>query len=322
MNRWRTKIVFAAFCLIVIAGLIASSESFEKCIHNRKEHQAYQALHEEGPLLIKTVVRLELHATCARVTASENDGAIVGLATVVLALFTFALWRATDKLWRSAESQLIEFRRSVDASITASDAAVASAAHASRQSEIMASQRDISIAIQRAWIRVDIKVGGPIRFAHGEVNAEIVVDLLNCGMLPAHADGPTISPYPWGSTEAGSSEEFITRRINIFREGQVVRGAAIFPQQLVSERFYPSLRKSEIDSAVNGLEGFVMSVRGAVRYNYPGSIEVHSTTFHIHILRKPDPNAPSVWRTIPTEDGIIPASELFITNLLGETDAT
>jgi hypothetical protein len=35
-------------------------------------------------LLIKTIARMELHAACARVTVSQNDGAIAAIATVIL----------------------------------------------------------------------------------------------------------------------------------------------------------------------------------------------------------------------------------------------
>jgi hypothetical protein len=96
----RQALLFALSCLVVIAILIGSSQSFQDCVLQRKHHQTYQALHEERPLLIQAVVRLELNAACARATAGENDGAITALATVVLAVFTFTLWRTSERQHR------------------------------------------------------------------------------------------------------------------------------------------------------------------------------------------------------------------------------
>ena len=83
-----------------------------------------------------------------------------------------------------------------------------------------------------------------------------------------------------------------------------------------------SLDKSEVEGASNALGGFVLAVRGAVRYHHPGSGATHSTAFHVHVLRNPDPATASGWRTIPTEDGVVPASDLFVVNLMGVTQAT
>ncbi len=80
---------------------------------DRKNHDAYNALHEERSSFVKTVVRFELHAACARVTAGENDGSIAALATIAVAFFTLTLWRATNRLWQAAEKDLAAFDRSM-----------------------------------------------------------------------------------------------------------------------------------------------------------------------------------------------------------------
>jgi hypothetical protein len=89
--------------LACLVALICSSESFQQCEHDRKNHKHYATLHEESALFIKPIVRLELHAACARVTAGENDGAIIAVFTIVLALFTVRLAIATDKLVAGAD---------------------------------------------------------------------------------------------------------------------------------------------------------------------------------------------------------------------------
>jgi hypothetical protein len=89
------KAIFAVACMGVLVWLIGSSESFEKCVKERKEQQAYNALHEEGPFFIKFIVRLSLNAACGRVTAGNNDGAITAIATIIIAMFTIVLARVT-----------------------------------------------------------------------------------------------------------------------------------------------------------------------------------------------------------------------------------
>lgn len=110
---WWKMTTLAFVALVVIATLAGSSQSFQDCVHDRKNRQPYQALHKKGPLFVKTITRLELHATCVRVSAAENDAAIAAIATIVVAFFTFTLWCATTRLWQSAEDQLDEFRRSL-----------------------------------------------------------------------------------------------------------------------------------------------------------------------------------------------------------------
>ena len=66
----------------------------------------------------------------------------------------------------------------------------------------------------------------------------------------------------------------------------------------------------------------MIAIRGVIRYDYPGTSEVRSTTFHTLVLRNPDPTRPAGWSPIPTSDGVIPAGELFVDSLAGRTEAT
>jgi hypothetical protein len=103
-NKRKGLVALIAGALVAL-WLVGSSESFHDCEHTRKTHQSYQNSHDKVGLFIRDIVRLKLHAACARSTIGENDNAIVALATIVLAIFTWALWNSTDKLWISAERQ-------------------------------------------------------------------------------------------------------------------------------------------------------------------------------------------------------------------------
>jgi hypothetical protein len=125
------------------------------------------------------------------------------LFTLALAMFTYKLGISTDKLWDSADNQLNEFRRSLEHSEAVAAQQTldmrASIAEASRaadaiteqrdlmrvQQEIMASQRDISAATQRAWVRVDVKIAGPIRIREEDITVYLGIELTNFGALPA-----------------------------------------------------------------------------------------------------------------------------------------
>jgi hypothetical protein len=336
--------------VLVVAALsvaVGISPAFKECVRAYKSDRYYHALRENPDVINGSAVRLELHAVCLGEWTRRYEGAIGAIATVAIAIFTPALWGAARRLYRFTEDELAEFRNSLRQSREIADeraakmeGSVEEAARAARaladlaavmgeqrdllrgQQEIIASQRDISSVTQRAWVRVAVRVAGPVQFAKGAVSAPLVLELLNGGALPAHADRPFIKAYAWGSTEATSSEQSITERINRYRGERAARGAVVFPQQPVSAPFFVSLGKPEIERASNVLGGFVLAIRGAVRYRYPGSGATHSTAFHVHILRNPDPATPSGWRTIPTEDGVVPASDLFVVNLMGETQAT
>jgi hypothetical protein len=92
--------------IAVVIFSIAASESFQDCEHNRKDHKAYRALHEEHSIGVKAIVRLELHASCAVEAAHENEGPLTLLATILIAGFTGTLWFETNRLWRAHEKQI------------------------------------------------------------------------------------------------------------------------------------------------------------------------------------------------------------------------
>lgn len=103
--------LLAVAVVIFLLTLIATTNSFQHCVQDRKTHQAYKTLHEESSPFVKAVVRFGLNAACARVTAGQNDGSIAALATIVVAFFTYTLWRATDRLWQAHDDTLKETTR-------------------------------------------------------------------------------------------------------------------------------------------------------------------------------------------------------------------
>jgi len=201
MKSRRIWIVTLIACAALgLATLIGTSPSFEKCEHERKNHQSYSALHEESPLLVKAIVRLKLHASCARQTASENDGAIAGLSGIAVAMFTLALWISTRALWvetkrlaEGAEAQSTDLKRSIE--IAQAHANAASAALGLGRAWMCDSRFNIEIAGKgpggvvpvkdRVVFSVLWKNEGRSPATNANVMAEIVAVPFNCANAPA-----------------------------------------------------------------------------------------------------------------------------------------
>ena len=119
-RRWKNW-TFGFIVIAIIFWIASTSQSFQNCVHERKNGKPYEALHESGPIISRTIVRLRLNVACAGDFTDKNDSAITALATAVVAFFTFTLWSATRRLWASAEHQLAEFRRSLEQSKVAEE---------------------------------------------------------------------------------------------------------------------------------------------------------------------------------------------------------
>ena len=116
-KRWNRVTLWVS--LSVLAGVaIGLSESFQDCEHTQKKHRVYWQLYEKGPItvgveVVRAATRLRLHLACTAETAHQNEGPLTLLATLLIAGFTATLWRATNRLWQSAENELAEFQKSL-----------------------------------------------------------------------------------------------------------------------------------------------------------------------------------------------------------------
>lgn len=140
----------SGWTLVVLAGallywLVDSSPSFKNCIRDHKNDSAYHQLHEDGAIASR-VARLHLQIVCIEDWTEHYQGAIGAVATLMVAAFTFTLWRATKRLWRSAEDQLTEFRRSLNTAETHAGHMAASVAQAALAATAMQSVAESAAA--------------------------------------------------------------------------------------------------------------------------------------------------------------------------------
>jgi hypothetical protein len=84
---------------------------------------------------------------------NDHDGTIVSIFTAVLAWSTIGLWRATNRLARSAEAQSDDMKASVAASTTAAAASKASAEAAQKIASI--NERMLT-ELERPWLFVEV----------------------------------------------------------------------------------------------------------------------------------------------------------------------
>lgn len=138
-KHWRSW--FAVFLGIsVILLIVWFSDSFQQCINKSyKESSDYES--KKG--IAQIISTLGWAKTCAGQFLIDDGEAITAFFTLVVGLFTGALWLSTNKLWRSAEMQ-IETNRQIAAdqmqqtrvsnaqAIRAANAAVKSTEHLNR----------------------------------------------------------------------------------------------------------------------------------------------------------------------------------------------
>jgi hypothetical protein len=122
---WRgVLLVLAAVLLIWMMWLVGSSEPFGHCVHQRKNYQAYQALHKEALLPVKLFVRLNLNAVCTVHVTNDYQGAVVALSGVIVAFFTGTLWWVTLGMVRLARDQRTDVKESLRIAAQSAQAAI------------------------------------------------------------------------------------------------------------------------------------------------------------------------------------------------------
>src|SRR4051794_35263363 len=114
-RRWLFIVLFGFVAALGAAVLVDQSEAFTDCVHDRKDRKEYQALRERSGILGGAISRLGTRArlsyVCTWYFTDKNNGALIALATIALSAFTFTLWQATDRLWRTSQEHARHLER-------------------------------------------------------------------------------------------------------------------------------------------------------------------------------------------------------------------
>ncbi len=259
MKSPRAWVLSIVASLVVLLGLlIGSSESFQKCEHNRKDHESYKALQEENTVFVHAIVRLKLLATCARLTAGENDGMITALSGIAVAGFTLALWLSTEKLWKVATEQAGDMKRSIQAAESAARAAI-------DQAEI--AERTL-LANERAWVSVEVSEWTGIEFHRtGTASLDVTLLVKNIGKTIA------INVQTVATMIANASNATLIGRdwANEFRKDSAT-SRLLLPQQSYGREFGIGL-----DNPGESGESFFPGIMACVTYQTLPDLSVHQT---------------------------------------------
>ena len=180
---WVVIALIAAAC----AAIVGDAPSFRECV--RQSGDAGTAIDW-----------LRLRKDCVGTFTSDNDSAIAAVSALLVAVFTFTLWNATSRLWRSAEKQLAEFRRSLDQARAIADQQISEASRTAAAMELVAAsiaesagttatmardQREFWQRQMRAYLSVNYGTVVPQDNTTGW-RTEVRMILVNTGHTPAH----------------------------------------------------------------------------------------------------------------------------------------
>ena len=168
-----------------------------------------------------------------------------------------------------------------------------------------------------------VKITGPIEVKGNEIYGTFSLELSNVGNLPANIAKPELAIIPWDLDQSTTKEPMIDHVIKIYLASDIKRQGVVFPQQTANEPGGLTMRTSEAMVGINSLNGLVLVIRGAVKYDWTGADKVHHTTFHVHVVYRHNPDQQYIWSGLPWESlRTIPVANLFVTNSMGRTEAT
>jgi hypothetical protein len=178
--------------IIAILGLAAfSSQSFQDCIHEVQQTDSAQTKKEE-----QAGLPISLCLQCTGAFIEAHNGAISALASIVIALFTVTLWRATQGMLDATSGQSVAMEKSIAESARAANAMEQVAVHFA---DNVTAVRERSAQQMRAYLSVLVNAatyqerGKNLRF-------EARPAILNAGQTPAKNVGyraaASILPVP------------------------------------------------------------------------------------------------------------------------------
>jgi len=139
--------------LVVITGILCAlvilatfTRSYEKC---QTEYQN-EAVGQE-PSQIPNWILVSAHfVTCEGVVIDENEGILIVVSTLIIAFFTYTLWRSTSELAEFAEQQ----SKDTDRSLKLSDKALEAARITAGANELIANFAERSVEVEWAALKV------------------------------------------------------------------------------------------------------------------------------------------------------------------------
>jgi len=120
----RNYILLALLCGLVLAILVPTSVTFQKCVADFPNNKGAQNLELAVPRFFVAPARyISLSIICTGRFIERKQGLVTALASIIVAWFTVTLATATADLRDAADQQKIDTRKSLEIAAKAADAA-------------------------------------------------------------------------------------------------------------------------------------------------------------------------------------------------------
>ena len=234
--------------------------------------------------------------------------------TGVLAFATIGLGVATVGLYLTGEKQIRLIRRN---SATQSRQMQNSITEAKRAADI--AERAL-VASNRPWIKVDIAVGGPIRYDVNGVNFTFNYVLTNIGHAPATnvwVSPRVIAPDPDSGKPFDPRGELRTEIAQLKSRPPSPWGFALFPGDSIVQPITVTIGTDVLKKITEKFEVIYPQIIGAVDYRMGFDDAAHQTGFIFEVRRSEAPRPVSIEKNrwppaIFIDEGDIPAEEVRI----------
>ena len=171
---WKSALVllFAGFFLYA-AWTIATASSFQACVASQAKASAAQAKENPRPELLVLADDAAIYGRCGWYVVYGYRDAVTALSTLLIAFFTFTLWRVMRRLGKAGERQFGLMQRAVNAAANAAAAADKQAEVAERSLEDL--ERPYIFASRLEFVIATDEISGP----------HFLLGLTNYGRTPA-----------------------------------------------------------------------------------------------------------------------------------------
>lgn len=282
---WRGWCVGAAILLCLVA-LGTLTPSYEEC-QTKLEQQPISQYSGQVP---DWVFLLSHSAVCEGVVIDENEGILTVVSTLIIALFTYTLWRSTTELADFAEQQAADMKDSVRIAGEAAKAATTSTEAAKLH----------NIVALRAYIAFTQFLWEPVLDGDQLIGAKIGMEWKNTG--PTHAKNVELATQiGWVVSRSGADvpDAMIDRHLRFIPLSDRPRLSIIHPEMLVEKFSTYVITREELVRMFNKTAR--LFIRGCVTYNdvMPATEQRHTSVCCEVILKRDDPKAPLSIKEMP-----------------------
>jgi hypothetical protein len=233
------------------------------------------------------------------------------LFTGILAAFTVWMALSTKDLRDFAEEQARDMKQSIS---VARESTIA----AQRSTEL--AEKSL-VAANRPWVKIDIKVAGPIVYNVNGANITLRYTVTNIGHSPAlnvmvspRLVFPAIGGHPGNFDPRGELRKDLADHA---LRGPSPFGYSLFPEETISQDVTVTMSQDEIKAATKVIAAIYPTIIGFVEYRMGFDDNPHRTGFILEVRRNDVPRASTIEKNrspaaIWIDEGDVPMDQVRI----------